>query len=63
VHADLFRDNVMFEGEKLTGFFDFYFAGNDAWLFDLSVSMHGAFGESLIGGTFCNVILESQFAL
>jgi len=40
VHADLFRDNVMFEGEKLTGFFDFYFAGNDAWLFDLSVSMN-----------------------
>ena len=40
VHADLFRDNVMFEGEKLTGFFDFYFAGNDTWLFDLSVCMN-----------------------
>ena len=40
VHADLFRDNVMFEGEKLTGFFDFYFAGNDTWLFDLSVCVN-----------------------
>jgi homoserine kinase type II len=40
VHADLFRDNVMFDGEKLTGFFDFYFAGNDTWLFDLSVCMN-----------------------
>jgi homoserine kinase type II len=40
VHADLFRDNVMFEGKKLTGFFDFYFAGNDTWLFDLSVCMN-----------------------
>jgi homoserine kinase type II len=40
VHADLFRDNVMFEGEKLTGFFDFYFAGHDTWLFDLSVCMN-----------------------
>jgi len=40
VHADLFRDNVMFDVEKLTGFFDFYFAGNDTWLFDLSVCMN-----------------------
>ncbi|WP_313299448.1 homoserine kinase [Diaphorobacter sp.] len=40
VHADLFRDNVMFEGEELTGFFDFYFAGVDTWLFDLAVCLN-----------------------
>ncbi|MBF5003207.1 homoserine kinase [Diaphorobacter caeni] len=40
VHADLFRDNVMFDGEELTGFFDFYFAGVDTWLFDLSVCLN-----------------------
>jgi homoserine kinase type II len=40
VHADLFRDNVMFDGEQLTGFFDFYFAGVDTWLFDLSVCLN-----------------------
>lgn len=40
VHADLFRDNVMFEGEVLTGFFDFYFAGVDTWLFDLAVCLN-----------------------
>jgi homoserine kinase type II len=40
VHADLFRDNVMFEGAELTGFFDFYFAGVDAWLFDVAVCMN-----------------------
>lgn len=40
VHADLFRDNVMFDGERLTGFFDFYFAGVDTWLFDLAVSLN-----------------------
>lgn len=40
VHADLFRDNVMFDGEHLTGFFDFYFAGVDTWLFDLSVCLN-----------------------
>lgn len=40
VHADLFRDNVMFDGEVLTGFFDFYFAGVDSWLFDLAVCLN-----------------------
>lgn len=40
VHADLFRDNVMFEGEQLTGFFDFYFAGDDTFLFDLAVCLN-----------------------
>jgi len=44
VHADLFRDNVMFDGSaespKLTGFFDFYFAGVDTWLFDVVVCLN-----------------------
>lgn len=40
VHADLFRDNVMFEEGKLTGFFDFYFAGVDTWLFDVAVCLN-----------------------
>ena len=44
VHADLFRDNVMFEGSAeapaLSGFFDFYFAGVDTWLFDLAVCLN-----------------------
>ncbi|MBP6321207.1 MAG: homoserine kinase [Giesbergeria sp.] len=40
VHADLFRDNVMFDGEQLTGFFDFYFAGVDTFLFDLAVCLN-----------------------
>ena len=40
VHADLFRDNVMFDGETLTGIFDFYFAGVDTFLFDLAVCIN-----------------------
>ena len=44
IHADLFRDNVMFDqvdGElHLTGFFDFYFAGIDSWLFDIAVTLN-----------------------
>jgi homoserine kinase type II len=40
IHADLFRDNVMFDDGKLTGFFDFYFAGVDTWLFDIAVCLN-----------------------
>jgi homoserine kinase type II len=40
IHADLFRDNVMFEDGRLTGLFDFYFAGVDSWLFDIAVCLN-----------------------
>ena len=44
IHADLFRDNVMFDGPpeapELSGFFDFYFAGVDTWLFDVAVCLN-----------------------
>ncbi len=40
VHADLFRDNVMFEQTELSGFFDFYFAGIDTWVYDLAVCLN-----------------------
>ena len=44
VHADLFRDNVLFTGSfeqpELSGFFDYYFAGVDSWLFDLAVALN-----------------------
>jgi len=40
IHADLFRNNVMFDGERLTGFFDFYFAGCDTWIFDVAVTVN-----------------------
>lgn len=40
IHADLFRDNALFEHGRLTGLFDFYFAGVDSWLFDIAVCLN-----------------------
>lgn len=40
IHADLFRDNVLFDGHTLSGMLDFYFAAVDTFAFDIAVCLN-----------------------
>lgn len=59
IHADLFPDNVLMTGERVTGIIDFYFACRDITVYDFAVT-HGAWCFSNDGSTYLPVLAEAM---
>ncbi|MBP6862317.1 MAG: homoserine kinase [Neisseriaceae bacterium] len=40
IHADLFKDNVLLEGDEVTGFIDFYYACRGSFVYDIAIALN-----------------------
>ena len=40
IHGDLFVDNILFEGNQVSGIIDFYYAHDDAFAMDIAISLN-----------------------
>ena len=58
IHSDLFPDNVLMLGSRVSGLIDFYFACEDAMAYDLAVT-HAAWSFDKRGGLFRAAVGEA----
>ncbi|RMH62807.1 MAG: homoserine kinase [Zetaproteobacteria bacterium] len=40
IHGDLFVDNILFDGERVTGIIDFYYAHTAPWVMDIAIALN-----------------------
>ena len=61
IHADLFTDNVLMLGSRVTGLIDFYFACTDLIAYDVAVT-HAAWCFDHAGGNFSPAVSAALLA-
>ncbi len=65
IHADLFRDNVLFDGDRLSGLIDFGFAATDEFAYDLAITANDwcVDAEGRFVGPLLTALLAAYYAV
>jgi len=61
IHADLFPDNIFFEGDKLSGIIDYYFSCYDFYAFEIAICLNALCFEGKNENLSFNVTKAKKF--